>query len=111
MLIEGPFSIQLIEDTETLKREIHVNFTEEFQQLDLHSQNEKIENHISKLQSLIADTDPGSADYQGMVMMLQFSQEIKPELENGSMQLDETIVIGIEQTGSISSLSNDNSLH
>ncbi len=111
MLIEGPFTIQLIENIETSEREIHIKFTQEFQHLETQEQCQVLDTHIGKLESLIADTEPSSVDYQGMTIMLQFSQSIRPEIAEERIPLEETIVIEIEQVNPIASFLNEGSVH
>jgi len=111
MIIKGPFSIQKIENEDTSATEMHIKFTDEYKQLDQQGQSQMIDQHISELEKLVAATENDSADYQGMVIMLQFSKDIKPELDNGNIPLEETIVFDIEHASPIAAFLDKSLLH
>jgi len=93
MEIQGPFTIAVNDNSETGVRELHLGFKPAFQQLDLQSRLETLKEYQASLQADISDSD--EASQQGMMTILQISQELLPHLESDDIPLEETIIIEI----------------
>lgn len=92
MQISGPFSISIIDNTDTQSRELHLSFKPAFQRQPLASRLETVQAHIQGLQQGI-EQEENEATRQGMLMILQIVEELYPHIEQDEIPLDETIVI------------------
>jgi hypothetical protein len=108
VLIEGPFHIQLIEKTDTLEREIHVQFTNEFQAMEESDRISYFAAHIAELKARLQELSPESQDHQGMMMIMQLAESIRPYIESGEISLGETLVIELEKKNPIADLMQQN---
>ena len=94
MEIQGPFTIAVNDNSETGLRELHLGFKPAFQQQDLQSRLDAVKRYMSDLQKDI-DTETDANNQQGMITIMQVSQELLPHLETDEIPLNETIVIEI----------------
>ena len=94
MLIEGPLNIQIVDNSDSGSRELHLSFSPEFQSLDLAARTSDFQNHITTLQQQSQATED-AATQQGMLTILQISEQLLPHIESDEMPLSETIVIEI----------------
>ena len=72
-------------------------FTDSFQHLDHENRVAEFNDHINILRQQIQTTDD-PATQQGMLAILQISEELLPHLVDDEIPLEETIVIEIGQT-------------
>ncbi len=96
MQIQGPIKIHVIDSASGQGKELHLTFTDSFQQLDLESRLAEFNDHINILRQQIQATDD-AATQQGMLTILQISEELLPHLAEDEIPLDEAIVIEIGQ--------------
>ena len=96
MLIEGPLHIQIVDNSDTGTRELHLSFVAEFQNQDIETRVKDFRDHIAKLQEQSISTDD-PATQQGILTILQISEQLLPHIESDEMPLSETIVIEIGQ--------------
>ncbi|MCW9014141.1 MAG: hypothetical protein OQL06_10185 [Gammaproteobacteria bacterium] len=94
MLIEGPFHIQIVDNSDAASRELHLSFSPEFQKLDHESRIKDFRDHITALQQQ-SQASEDSATQQGILTILQISEQILPHIESDEVPLSETIVIEI----------------
>jgi len=92
MQINGPFSINIINNSATQSRELHLKFKPAFQRQPLAARYKTMQDHIKNLQQEVEQQAEG-ATRQGMLMMLQIVEELCPHIEQDEIPLDETIVI------------------
>jgi len=92
--IQGPFTIAVSDNSETGLRELHLGFKPAFQQQDLQGRLAAVNDYLEILQADI-ETETDANNQQGMLTILQISQELLPHLESDEIPLDETIVIEI----------------
>lgn len=97
MQIQGPFKITVIENTISQGKELHLMFTDNFQHLDHDNRVAEFNDHINILKQQINTTDD-PATQQGMLTILQISEELLPHLVDDEIPLEETIIIEIGQT-------------
>ena len=97
MQIQGPFKINIIEASSGLGKELQLSFTNDFQQLNYDDRITEFTNHIDTLKQQINATND-AANQQGMLTILQISEELLPHLAEDEIPLDETIIIEIGQT-------------
>jgi len=94
MEIQGPFTIAVNDNNETGLRELHMGFKPAFQQQSLQSRLATVNSYLQELQKNI-ETETDANNQQGMITIMQISQELLPHLESDEIPLDETIVIEI----------------
>ncbi|VAW75899.1 hypothetical protein MNBD_GAMMA12-658 [hydrothermal vent metagenome] len=111
MLIEGLFTIELIDNAETSLREIHINFVPEYRSIDVEQQTQKLADYVKELKTRLLTLDKESQEYQGMMTIAQFAENLHPYIAKSEIPLEETIVIEIEQASSLSELISQNPLH
>ena len=97
MQIQGPFKITIIENTISQGKELHLMFTDNFRGLGHNNRVAEFNDHINILRQQIQNTDD-PATQQGMLTILQISEELLPHLVEDEIPLEETIVIEIGQT-------------
>ena len=103
MLTEGPLNISLME-TDTGSRELHIDFASDFKTLKIPERVEQIKKVIIHLRSeidLLEETDPNR---QGMLMILQITEEMLPHIEIDNISLEETIVGEIQNNNPFGNL-------
>lgn len=92
MQIEGPFTIRVIDNTDSQSRELQLNFTQEYQAQNIEARIGSFRQHIVDLQNRIEqESDPDSQ--QGMLMILQISEQLLPHIEADEIPLNEMIAI------------------
>jgi len=92
MQIEGPFNINVVDNTDNQSRELQLSFTQEFQAQQTEARIESFRQHIVNLQKAI-DQETDTNNQQGMLMILQISEQLLPHIEADEIPLSEMIVI------------------
>ena len=92
--IQGPFTIAVNDNSETGLRELHLGFKPAFQQQDLQNRIASVNTYLTDLQKSI-DAETDANNQQGMITIMQISQELLPHLQSDEIPLDETIIIEI----------------
>ncbi|MET0068214.1 MAG: transcriptional regulator [Candidatus Thiodiazotropha sp.] len=93
MLIEGPLKIGVLDDPQQPGRELHLDFTSEFQSMGQEDQTESFKQYLNTLEQyiqMLPDEDPNRA---GMLIVQQISEQLLPHLVNGELELSETIIV------------------
>ncbi|MBF0264711.1 MAG: hypothetical protein HQL46_05515 [Gammaproteobacteria bacterium] len=103
MLVEGPLKLQIIE--EDGKRELHITFQEDYQQLDLQNRVSQMRQHLTDLHNQY-NLSNDAAEQQGMQMIIQVVSQIIPLIESDQMATDETIILELGKTSSINNIIN-----
>ncbi|QMU62214.1 MAG: transcriptional regulator [Gammaproteobacteria bacterium] len=97
MEIEGPLKFRIVTFDNSEDREVHVDFKQEFQDLDVQGQADVFLKHISSLHSQVAALNKeDEKERQGMLMVLKLLEELWPHVKAGEVSLDETIVGKVE---------------
>ena len=104
MEIEGPLKFRIISYDDSLDREIHIDFKEEFQNLELQEQVSSFAHHISLLQSQASALKQDDQERQGMLVALQFIEELAPYIQTGEIPLNETIVFKVQAESPLNKL-------
>lgn len=94
MEIQGPFTLSVIDNSESGLRELHLGFKPAFQQLELTARIEMLNTHMAELQQN-AESEQDEANKQGILTILQVANELRPHLQADEIPLEETIVIEI----------------
>jgi len=98
MEMQGPFRIQTLEDSSKRIRELHLTFTREFQTMSLENQILTFDDYINQLKLDISKTKD-LAIQEGMITVLQISEQLFPHIKDKELPLEETIIVEMgEQT-------------
>lgn len=106
MLIDGPFTVKLIENTGNLGREIHINFVKDFCSLDVKKQAKVFADYITLLHQQLKTLAQDSQEFQGMMYIAQFSESIYPHIVGEELPLEETLIIEMEPENPLTTLIN-----
>ena len=94
MEIQGPFTIAVNDNNDTGLRELHLGFKPAFQKLKLQDRVTQLKDYLQTLEKDIqSETDANNQ--QGMLTILQITQQLQPHLETDEIPLNETIIIEI----------------
>ncbi len=104
MRIEGPFKLAVIENVQTLSRELHLDFTEDFCRLAIAERASALREYVADLRQKIHASAEDSADRQGMLAILQVTEQLLPHIAADEIPLNETIVIEIRSESPLSHL-------
>lgn len=94
MQIDAPFTVSVIDNPESQSRELHLSFTESFQNTILKERIELFTNHIKDL-GISAKGESDQQTLDGMNTILQISEQLLPHIVNDEIPLNEDIVIEI----------------
>jgi len=103
MQIDGPFTVNIIENSDSQTRELHLGFTPQYRALELNVQLKQYKDYIVQLQDDILKTND-DANRQGMLTIQQIAEQLLPHLEAGEIPLDETIIIEMGPTSPFDNL-------
>jgi len=106
MLIEGPLKIGVLDQPDQPGRELHIDFTEEFQIVELQSQAREFQDYLKHLGEGIASLSEDDPNRVGMLIVQQIAEQLSPHIQNGDMELDETIIVEMGRDYSSYSLMN-----
>jgi hypothetical protein len=97
MLIEGPLRIRVVDKDDLLgsRRELHLDFNENFQNLTPASQYAEFEAYVQRLARQIEVVQADTPDRRGMLIILQIAEQLLPHVAAREIPLDETIVVEI----------------
>ncbi|MET0069091.1 MAG: transcriptional regulator [Candidatus Thiodiazotropha sp.] len=93
MLIEGPLKIGVLDDPEQPGRELHIDFTPEFQALEQPGQAQAFADYLRLLGENIATLAEGDPNRTGMLIVQQIAEQLLPHLQQGELELSQTIVV------------------
>lgn len=92
MQIVGPFSISIVDNEQSGNRELHLAFKPGFQGASLDDRHAQLNTYLQELASGIQQSeDPASQ--QGMLLIQQIAEELRPHIQADEIELDETIII------------------
>lgn len=98
MITEGPLKIGVI-DRNNGSRELHLDFTDDFRRMKLSQQCEAFHEFILYLKCEIGVLEEHDPSHQGMLTILQTSEQLLPQIEAGEIALADTIVIKLDTSG------------
>ena len=104
MEIEGPLIFRIISYDDSDDREVHVDFKEEFQQLELEEQASQFSDHVSSLKTRAIELEEDSQERHGILFVLQFLEELVPRIQVGDIPLNETIVVTVKEESPLKQL-------
>ena len=104
MLIEGPLKIGVLDDPSQPGRELHIDFTTEFQALPQAEQASVFAGYLRDLQLGINSLDQEDPNRAGMLIVQQIAEQLLPHLGSGELELDDTIIVEMGRDYSSDSL-------
>ena len=104
MLIEGPLKIGVLDDPAQPGRELHVDFTAEFQAMAPADQAAAFGRYLEALQQGIHALPEEDPNRVGMLIVQQIAEQLLPHLGSGELELNETIVVEMGRDYSSDSL-------
>lgn len=105
MDINGPMRIGVLQTDKAVGWELHFDFRDEFQALDLPQQAEEFQRYLTMLASEIVSLSEDDRDRQGMLLVQQLSEQLLEYIASGDLALNETIKVQVEQSAAVTSLS------
>jgi len=96
MKIEGPLTIEVIDDTAKNSRKVDVKFRPDFQAINAEQQTARMQSYIQQLNLVAQSLDQESADYQGVQLILPLCEQVLPYLADQSIDLTETISLEMD---------------
>jgi hypothetical protein len=106
MLIEGPLKIGVLDQPGQPGRELHIDFTQEFQALEPVNQAQAFAQYLNGLHEGIASLDEDDPNRVGMLIVQQIAEQLSPHIASGDLELAETIVVEMGRDYSSDSLMN-----
>jgi len=100
MDIDGPVKIGVMDKQDG--RELHFDFRPEYRALGIREQVEQMRNYLNTLAVEIASRQPDDPNRAGMLIVQQVLEQMQPYIEAGEMAMNDTIVVEIEQSPTIS---------
>jgi hypothetical protein len=105
MDINGPMRIGVLQTDGATGWELHFDFRDEFQALDLPQQAVEFQRYLTTLAAEIASLPEDDRDRQGMLLVQQLSEQLLAYIASGELALNETIMVQVEQSAAVMSLS------
>lgn len=105
MDINGPMRIGVLQTDGAAGWELHFDFREEFQAVELSQQAEEFRRYLTTLSAEIASLPEDDRDRQGMLLVQQLSEQLLEYIASGDLALNETIKVQVEQSAAVTSLS------
>jgi hypothetical protein len=104
MLIEGPLKIAVLDDPAQPGRELHIDFTREFQALSPSEQAAAFSRYLQELQQGINGLPAEDPNRAGMLIVQQVAEQLLPHLDSGELELSDTIIVEMGRDHSSDSL-------
>ncbi|MCP4996061.1 MAG: transcriptional regulator [Gammaproteobacteria bacterium] len=104
MHIEGPLKILMADPADGQGKLLMISFQPEFIALDLAVQGEAFRGHIAQLGEHIQGLPEDDRNRMGMLIVQQFSEQLLPHIEQGEIELSETMIIQIRQDDQVVAL-------
>lgn len=106
MLIEGPLKIGVLDQPDMPGRELHIDFTQEFQTLDPAGRESQFSDYLMDLHQSIVSLPEGDPNRAGMLIVQQICEQLQPHIATGELELEETIIVELGRDYSSDSLLN-----
>ncbi|MCB1722319.1 MAG: transcriptional regulator [Chromatiaceae bacterium] len=98
MDIDGPLKIGVVEPSAQGNYELHINFTDDFKAADLAAQGERFRSYLGELHAALQQGGVDGRDAQGVMLVQQICEQLRPHIEAGEIALGETLVIEVQRT-------------
>lgn len=98
MDIQGPLKVGVVEPSPQGNYELHITFNDDFKAADLAHQGEQFRTYLSELGQALGSGDLDARNAQGVMLVQQICEQLKPHIEAGEVALGETLVIEVQRT-------------
>ena len=95
MLMEGPFTIGIIENPNSLGHELQLDFTPRFRALAPADRTAAFQDYVAHLRQTAAAEIEDERERQGVLTMLQIAEQLLPHVMADELPLEETIAIEV----------------
>lgn len=102
MDITPPFSIS-VHDPKPELRELHLSFTDEFQQMSIEQRLESVRAYIESLIKQSHSLEDAGTQ-RGVMMVIEISEQLLPHIQSDSLPLKETLIVELGEAAEGSSL-------
>jgi len=104
MLIDGPLKIGVLDQPDQPGRELHIDFSDEFQVLDRSDQVQRFSSYLNELAQGIAALAEDDPNRGGMLIVQQIAEQLSPHITSGDLELEQTIIVEMGRDYSSDSL-------
>ena len=98
MDITGPLKIGVVEPSPEGNYELHITFTDAFRTADLTQQGEQFRAYLADLGAALSAGALDERNAQGVMLVQQICEQLRPHIEAGEIALGETLVIEVQRT-------------
>jgi hypothetical protein len=98
MDISGPIKVGVVEPTPQGNYELHIDFTDEFRHAGLEQQGAAFRSYLGDLQQALQAGSLDERNAQGVMLVQQICEQLRPHIEAGEVALGETLVIEVQRT-------------
>ena len=98
MEISGPIKVGVVEPSPQGNYELHISFTDTFKAADLAAQGEQFRSYLAELGRAVANGELDERNTQGVLLVQQICEQLRPHIEAGEVALGETLVIEVQRT-------------
>lgn len=98
MDIDGPIKIGVVEPSPQGNYELHITFTDVFKAADLAGQGEQFRAYLQELHAALNAGTLDARNTQGVLLVQQVCEQLRPHIEAGEVALGEPLVIEVQRT-------------
>jgi hypothetical protein len=98
MDIAGPLKVGVVEPTPQGNYELHIDFAEHFKAATLDQQGEQFRSYLEDLGAALQDGTLDGPNAQGVLLIQQICEQLRPHIEAGEVALGETLVVEVQRT-------------
>lgn len=98
MDINGPVKVGVVEPSPEGNYELHISFTDEFKAADLADQGERFRAYLAELAGALGGGALDARDAQGVMLIQQICEQLRPHIEAGEVALGDTLVVEVQRT-------------
>jgi len=98
MNIAGPLKVGVVEPTPQGNYQLHIDFNEDFKAADLDQQGEQFRSYLEDLGATLESGGLDGPNTQGVMLIQQICEQLRPHIEAGEVALGETLVIEVQRT-------------
>lgn len=98
MDINGPIKVGVVEPSPEGNYELHISFTDAFQELPEAEQGTAFRAYLAELGDDVQKPDLDDRTRQGMLLVQQICEQLAGPVEQGAIPLSELLVVEIQRT-------------
>jgi len=98
MDIKGPVKVGVVEPSAEGNYELHIDFVDEFRKAALEQQGAEFRAYLGELAAALGNPELDERNKQGILLIQQICEQLRPHIEAGDVALGETMVIEVQRT-------------